>query len=64
LSTSVPDLILPTHLHPFCALHPHPPPSTPPPAQIRGELAEKELILLQKEQELLDKEQTLLVLKE
>jgi len=32
--------------------------------QIRAELAEKELILLQKEQELLDKDQTLLVLKE
>ncbi len=32
--------------------------------QIRAELAEKELILLQKEQELLDKEQTLMVLKE
>lgn len=32
--------------------------------QIRAELAEKELTLLQKEQELLDKEQTLLVLKE
>jgi len=32
--------------------------------QIRAELADKELILLQKEQELLDKDQTLLVLKE
>jgi hypothetical protein len=32
--------------------------------QIRAELAEKELALLQKEQELLDKEQTLLVLQE
>ena len=32
--------------------------------QIRGELAEKELILLQKEQELLDKEQDVLVLTE
>lgn len=32
--------------------------------QIRSELAEKELILLQKEQELLEKDQTLMVLKE
>lgn len=32
--------------------------------EIRGELAEKELVLLEKEQELLDKEQTLLVLRE
>lgn len=32
--------------------------------QIRAELAEKELILLQKEQELLERDQTLIVLKE
>ena len=32
--------------------------------QIRGELAEKEIVLLQKEKELLEKEQTLLVLSE
>ena len=34
------------------------------PVQIRGELAEKELVLLEKEKELLEKDQTLAVLRE
>ncbi len=55
----LPQLLLPQSLLPQLLTSPQ-----PPWPQIRSELAEKELILLQKEQELLERDQTLIVLKE